>query len=163
MKDNSSIGKARKAWMAAVGEVVEDCFKKELKRISSADLRINNAIKRAKRAARDTCQVTGSKKARGRQLTLDGHHLFNKSCRPDLADLHENILVIESGIHNDFHCWQSKRSNRCEPKDFLKYLESARFDLIDPSNSAAAARHYSLTEKLIKLQRNYEGNRLRYG
>ena len=27
----------------------------------------------------------------------------------------------------------------------------------------AAARHYSLTEKLIKLQRNYEGNRLRYG
>ncbi len=27
----------------------------------------------------------------------------------------------------------------------------------------AASRHYSLTEKLIKLQRNYEGNRLRYG
>ena len=163
MKENSSISKARKAWMSAVGEVVEDCFKKELKRLSSADLRINNAIVRAKRATRDTCQVTGSKKARGRQLTLDGHHLFNKSSRPDLADLHENILVVESSIHADFHCWQSKRSRRCEPKDFLEYLETARFDLIDHSNNAAASRHYSLTEKLIKLQRNYEGNRLRYG
>ena len=163
MKENSSIGKARKAWMSAVGEVVEDCFKKELKRLSSADLRINNAIVRAKRATRDTCQVTGSRRARGRQLTLDGHHLFNKSSRPDLADLHENILVVESSIHGDFHCWQSKRSRRCEPKDFLEYLETARFDLIDHSNNAAASRHYSLTEKLIKLQRNYEGNRLRYG
>ena len=163
MKENSSISNARKAWMSALGEVVEDCFKKELKRLSSVDSRINNAIKRAKRATRDTCQVTGSKKARGRQLNLDGHHLFNKSSRPDLADLHENILVIESSIHADFHCWQSKRSHQCEPKDFLEYLETARFDLIDHSNNAAAARHYSLTEKLIKLQRNYEGNRLRYG
>ena len=163
MNENSSISKARKAWLSAVGEVVEDCFKKELKRLSSADSRINNAVKRAKRATRDTCQVTGSKKAKGRQLTLDGHHLFNKSTRPDLADLHENILVVESSIHADFHCWQSRRSKRCEPRDFLEYLETARFDLIDPSNSAAAARHDLLAEKLIKLQRNYEGNRLRYG
>jgi len=128
----------------------------------SADLRINRAIKRAKRAALDTCQVTGSRKARGKQLTLDGHHLFNKSSRPDLADLHENILIIESSIHADFHCWQSRRNTKCEPKDFLKYLEIARFDLVDPSNSAAAARHDALIERLVKLQKNYEGNQLRY-
>ena len=162
MKVNSSITKSRRAWVSAVGEVVEDCFRKELKRLSSADLRVTKAIKHAKRAARDTCQVTGSRKARGRQLTLDGHHLFNKSSRPDLADLHENILILESSIHADFHSWQSRRGAKCEPKDFLEYLSTARFDLIDPSNSAAAARHDSLTERLVILQKNYEGNRLRY-
>ena len=162
MNENSSITKSRRAWVSAVGEVVEECFKKELKRLSSADMRITKAIKHAKRASRDTCQVTGSRKARGKQLTLDGHHLFNKSSRPDLADLHENILIVESGIHSDFHCWNSKRGRRCEPKDFLTYLETARFDLVDPSNHAAAARFDSLTERLVRLQRNFEGNKLRY-
>ena len=32
MKENASITKARRAWVSAVGEVVEECFKKELKR-----------------------------------------------------------------------------------------------------------------------------------
>ena len=137
MKENAKITKCRRAWVSAVGEVVEDCFKKELKRLGSSDLRISKAIKHAKRAARDTCQVTGSRKARGGQLTLDGHHLFNKSSRPDLADLHDNILIVENSIHADFHCWQSRRGAKCEPKDFLKYLETARFDLVDPSNTTA--------------------------
>ena len=162
MKENASITKCRRAWVSAVGEVVEDCFKKELKRLSSADLRINRAIKHAKRAARDTCQVTGSRKARGKKLTLDGHHLFNKSSRPDLADLHENVLILESSIHADFHSWQCRRGPKCEPKDFLEYLATARFDLVDPSNSAAAARHDALIERLVKLQKNFEGNKLRY-
>ena len=146
----------------ALGEVVEDYFKKELKRLSRADSRVTKAIKHAKRAARDTFQVTGSRKARGRQLTLDGHHLFSKSSRPDLANLHENILILESSIHADFHGWQSRRGAKCEPKDFLEYLSGARFDLIDPSNSAAAVRHNSLTERLVILRISYEGNRLRY-
>ena len=163
MKENAKITKARRAWMSAIGEVVDECFKKELKRLNSADLRIARAIRKAKRAAKDTCQVTGARRARGRDLTLDGHHLFDKSNRPDLADLHENILVMESGIHADFHCWQSRRDSTCEPKDFLEYLETARFDLIDPTNTANGKRHYALTEHLLKLQKNFQGNKLHYG
>ena len=41
-------------------------------------------------------------------------------------------------------------------------LATARFDLVDPSNSAAAARHDALIERLVKLQKNFEGNKLRY-
>ena len=78
MSHNSSINKARKAWVGAVGEVVEDCFKIEIKRLAAAPLRIDQAIAKAKRAVRDTCQVTGKKKARGKDLSLDGHHLFDK-------------------------------------------------------------------------------------
>ena len=103
MSHNSSINKARKAWVGAVGEVVEDCFKIEIKRLAAAPLRIDQAIAKPKRAVRDTCQVTGKKKARGKDLSLDGHHLFDNSNRSDLADLSDNILVVEYSINSDFH------------------------------------------------------------
>ena len=160
MSNNSSITKARKAWVGAVGEVVEECFKTEIKRLEAAPLRIDKAVAKAKRAARDTCQVTGRRRARGRELSLDGHHLFDKSNRPDLADFHDNILVIESSIHSDFHGWQGR--NGCEPKHFLQYSSEIRGDLFDSSNNRAMERFNSLTVRLIQLQKNYENNHLRY-
>ena len=160
MSHNSSINKARKAWVGAVGEVVEDCFKIEIKRLAAAPLRIDQAIAKAKRAVRDTCQVTGKKKARGKDLSLDGHHLFDKSKRSDLADFSDNILVVESSIHSDFHSW--KGGSGCEPKDFLNYSSEIRGDLFDSSNSRSMERFNRLTVKLTQLQKNYENNHLRY-
>ena len=160
MSHNSRITKARKAWVSAVGEVVEDCFKTEIKRLAAAPQRIDKAIAKAKRAARDTCQITGKKKARGRELTLDGHHLFDKATRPDLADLHDNILVVESSIHADFHSW--KGGSSCEPKHFLNYSSEIRGDLFDASNARAMERFSSLTVRLTQLQKNFENNHLRY-
>ena len=160
MTHNSSITKSRRAWVGAVGEVVEDIFKTEIKRLAAAPQRIDSAIAKAKRAVRDTCQVTGKKKARGKLLTLDGHHLFDKVNRPDLADFHDNILVIESSIHSDFHSWQG--GGGCEPKDFLRYSSEIRLDLFDSSNSNAMKRFNRLTVKLTQLQKNYENNHLRY-
>lgn len=160
MSCNSSITKSRKAWVGAVGDVVEGCFKTEVKRLAAAPRRISNAVAKAKRAVRDTCQVTGKKKASGRLLTLDGHHLFDKINRPDLADFHDNILVIESSIHADFHSWQGAKG--CEPKDFLRYSSEIRLDLFDASNSSAMKRFNQLTVKLTQLQKNYENNHLRY-
>ena len=160
MSHNSSINKARKAWVGAVGEVVEDCFKIEIKRLAAAPLRIDQAIAKAKRAVRDTCQVTGKKKARGKDLSLDGHHLFDKCNRSDLADFSDNILVVESSIHSDFHSW--KGGSGCEPKDFLNYSSEIRGDLFDASNSRSMERFNRLTVKLTQLQKNYENNHLRY-
>ena len=160
MSHNSSINKARKAWVGAVGEVVEDCFKIEIKRLAAAPLRIDQAIAKAKRAVRDTCQVTGKKKARGKDLSLDGHHLFDKCNRSDLADFSDNILVVESSIHSDFHSW--KGGSGCEPKDFLNYSSEIRGDLFDSSNARSMERFNRLTVKLTQLQKNYENNHLRY-
>jgi hypothetical protein len=160
MCHNSSINKSRKAWVGAVGEVVEDCFKTEIKRLAAAPLRIDKAIAKAKRAARDTCQVTGKKKARGKELSLDGHHLFDKQNRPDLADFYDNILIVESSIHSDFHNWRG--GGGCEPRHFLQYSSEIRGDLFDSSNGRAMERFNGLTVRLTQLQRNYENNHLRY-
>ena len=161
MTRNSSLRKSRKAWVEAVGEVVEDCFKAEIKRLSSAPKRIDEAIARAKRAANNTCQVTGAKKRRGKNFQLHGHHLFDKVNRPDLADLIDNILVVEGSIHSEFHSWNKGREE-CSPKDFLNFLSDVRGDLFDSDNARTAQRHSKLVARLIALQNNYEGNHLRY-
>ena len=162
MVKNSSIGKrpARKAWVEAVGEVVEDCFKSEVARIKAAPSRISRTIKSVKRSANHTCQVSGRKKMRSNSIQLDGHHLFDKSTRPDLDDLHENILVVEAHIHREFHSYIGGES--CEPEQFLDFLEKNMSDYIDPVNSGAYSRYKSLSARLIKFQRNYEGTHLRY-
>ena len=160
MSRNSRISKARKAWMDAVGDVVEDCFSTEVKRISAAPLRIEKVISAAKKAAGQRCQVSGKRKTRTSQIQLHGHHLFDQATRPDLADLHENILVVEGNIHSEFHSWKKKES--CEPKDFLNFLSDVRLDLVDPENKAAARRYNKLVARLTKLQKNYEGNHLKY-
>jgi len=160
MSRNSRISKARKAWMDAVGDVVEDCFSTEVKRISAAPLRIEKVISGAKKSAGQRCQVSGKRKTRTSQIQLHGHHLFDQATRPDLADLHENILVVEGNIHSEFHSWKKKES--CEPKDFLNFLSDVRLDLVDPENKAAARRYNKLVARLTKLQKNYEGNHLKY-
>ena len=93
-------------------------------------------------------------------MTLDGHHLFDKVNRPDLADFYDNILVLESSIHADFHSW--KGGGGCEPRDFLGYSSEIRLDLFDASNRNAMKRFNRLTVKLTQLQKNYENNHLRY-
>ena len=160
MSQNSRITKARKAWVDAVGEVVEDCFKTEVKRISAAPLRIENAIDAAKKSAGYRCQVSGKRKTKTSQWQLHGHHLFDQATRPDIADLYENILVLEGSIHSEFHSWNYKES--CEPNDFLYFLAEVRLDLIDPENNAASRRYDKLVARLTKLQKNYEGNKLKY-
>ena len=155
MKENASISRSRKAWVEAVGEVVEDCFSRELRRIESAPNRIANAVRNARRASGNRCQLTGCARVRGRNLELHGHHLFDKSNRPDLADLHENILILEGNIHRDFHSWQG--GSGCSPSDFLNYLNTARMDLVEASNARQVERQHEMTVRLIQLQRNWEG------
>ena len=157
---NSKIKKYRKAWVEAVGEVVEDCFKAEIKRINAAPLRIDKVINSAKKSSGHTCQVSGKRRTKTSNIQLDGHHLFDKSTRPDLADLHENILIVEHSIHEEFHSWN--KGENCEPQQFLQFLSETKFHLIDPENAAAAKRYNKLVARLTKLQKNFEGNHLKY-
>ena len=160
MRNNSKITKSRKAWMDAVGDVVEVCFDREIKRLQSSELRISKAIESAKRAANKTCQVTGRKRARGQYLELDGHHLFDRHTRPDLDDFHDNILVLDTTLHREFHSWIGGQP--CMPKDFSDYLHNVRSDLLDSVNSRSAERQANLFARLHRLQKNYEDFKLRY-
>lgn len=156
MRTNSKITKARQAWIEAVGDVVEDCFRSEIKYLTQG---VDEAIKRAKRAAGNRCEVTGKKSSRHNHIDLAGHHLFDRCSRPDLADLPDNILVILPDLHREFHSWVS---DRCTPNDFLRFLETARADLFDPVNAMHRKRIQALTRRLKRLQQEREGSHLRY-
>lgn len=156
MRRNSRITKARQAWIEAVGDVVEECFKSEIRYLTQG---VDEAIKRAKWAAGHRCEVTGTKSSRHNQSDLAGHHLFDRRSRPDLADLPENILVIVPELHREFHSWTGVS---CSPNDFLRFIETSRSDLFDPVNARHMKRIQSLTRRLNRLQQEREGGHLRY-
>lgn len=106
MKHNSRINAARKAWMDAVAEVVERCFQAEVKHLQSAPKRIEDTVRQAKRVARGRCDVTGQAKKAHTTSELDGHHLFERRSRLDLADATDNILVLQPELHNEVHSWK---------------------------------------------------------
>lgn len=156
MQKNSKITKTRQAWIEAVGEVVESCFSAEIRYLTQG---VDEAIKRAKRAAGHRCEVTGQQSTLQRQIELDGHHLFDRASRPELADLTDNILVILPDLHRGFHSW---KPGPCAPKDFLQFLETVRSDLFDPVNSRHMKRLQNLTRRLNRLQLEREGRQPRY-
>lgn len=156
MHRNSSITKARKAWIEAVGEVIESCFSEEIRYLTEGS---DHAVKRAKAAAGHRCEVTGQKSKRHKPIELSGHHLFDRRSRPDLADLADNVVVIVPQLHREFHSW---KPGPCCPHDFLLFLEKARADVFDPVNSRDMARLQGLTRRLNRLQKEREGHQVRY-
>lgn len=146
MRHNSRISKTRRAWIEAVEEVVESCFQAEIRALTDGAER---AVKRAKSAAGNRCEVTGKGSSRQNRLELAGHHLFDRISRPDLADLSDNVIAIETELHRAFHSW---KPGPCSPNDFLQYLGTRGADLFDPVNSRAMARLQKLTRRLNHLQ-----------
>lgn len=156
MRVNSKITKARRAWIEAVSEVVESCFQAEIRYLTDG---AEHAVKRAKAAAGHRCEVTGKTSSRQTRIDLAGHHLFDRSSRPDLSDLVDNVLVILPELHRDFHSWQP---GPCCPTDFLRFLSTARSDLFDPVNTRSMTRLHQLSRRLNRVQQEREGLNLRY-
>jgi len=164
MHDKGQITKARRAWVKAVADVAEDCFEVQRKLLESHEARVKAAKERVRKKARQ-CAVTEQKpKATdANPIELEAHHLFDASSRPDLAAMDENLLVISSALHRNFHKWMSGQP--CEPKDFVDYLlhnELMHFE----GSASTSARHEQRQQKLINrlelLQSRFEGNHLFY-
>jgi hypothetical protein len=164
MHDRGRITKARKAWVKAVADVAEDCFEVQRKVLESHEARVKAAMERARSKAK-ACAVTQQKPnaADRNPIELEAHHLFDAATRPDLAALEENLLVISSALHRNFHKWMGNRP--CEPKDFVDYLlrnELTHFEGSPSTRARQDARQQKLIHRLELLQARYEGNRLLY-
>jgi len=164
MHEKGRITKARRAWVKAVADVAEDCFVMQRKELESHEARVKAAKTRALKKA-GKCVVSGRKPAPGKHedLQLDVHHLFDAHTRPDLASLDDNLLVVCSSIHKNFHQWMGRRP--CEPKDFVDYLlhnELGHFQGSVTTQSREERRQQQLMQKLELLQARFEGNHLLY-
>ena len=164
MYENGRITKPRKAWVKSVAEVAEECFEVQRKVLESHEARVRVAMQRARSKAK-ACAVTQQKpKASDRNpIELEVHHLFDAATRPDLAALEDNLLVINSALHRNFHKWIGNQP--CEPKDFVDYLlhnELTHFEGSPSTRSRQEQRQQKLIHRLELLQARYEGNRLLY-
>ena len=164
MQDRGRITKARKAWVKAVADVAEDCFEVQRKMLESHEARVRAAMDRARSKAK-SCAVTQQKPtaADRNPIELEVHHLFDASSRPDLAALEDNLLVISSALHRNFHKWMGQYP--CEPKDFVDYLlrnELTHFEGSASTRVRQEQRQQKLIHRLELLQVCYEGNRLCY-
>jgi len=153
MSENLS-QKSRKAWVEAVAEVYEDAIEQQRKYLESFDAKVKKAMVQVKEMAKKKCQVTLEKQRPYDAFDLHVHHLFDRSTRPDLATLHDNLLVMRENLHQDFHKWHG--SGSCEPRHFIDYLttvESWRFD------SPKMTTHlHQLINRLENLQKTFEGH-----
>jgi hypothetical protein len=164
MHDKGRITKARRAWVKAVADVAEDCFAVQRKLLESHEAKVKAAKERARKKA-GRCAVTQKKPSAADQspIELDVHHLFDSSSRPDLASLDENLLVITTALHRNFHKWMGSRS--CEPQDFVDYLlrnELTHFEGSVATRRQQEQRQQKLIHRLELLQARFEGNRLLY-
>jgi len=164
MHEKGRITKARRAWVKAVADVAEDCFEVQRKMLESHEARVKAAKDRARRKAR-RCAVTqqAPKPADRNPVELEAHHLFDAATRPDLAAFDENLLVITSLLHRNFHKWMDGRA--CEPQDFVDYLlrnELFHFDGPPSTRARHEKRQQKLIHRLELLQARFEGNRLLY-
>jgi len=153
-----------KAWVGAVAHEGEGCFEAQRKQLESHAARVRSAKENARCKAK-ACAVTKQKPnaAADNSIELEAHHLFDAATRPDLATLDENLLVITSAVHRNFHQWLGKRP--CEPKDFLDYVERNKLACFKDSPSTGdrqKRRYQKLVHRLRMLQFRYEGNRLLY-
>ena len=156
MRVNSRITKTRQAWIEAVGEVVESCFNSEIRYLTEG---VDRAVKRAKAAAGHRCEISGKKAAVHKKIDLDGHHLFDRRSRPDLADLPENILVLMPDLH------RSPMAGRVVPAPprMCWFSSKPRGEiLLDPVNSRDMKRLRALTHRLQRFQSEREGQKVRY-
>ena len=81
----------------------------------------------------------------------------------EIVPLDDNLLVITSSLHRNFHKWMANRP--CEPKDFVDYLLRNELTHFEGSHSTRARqeqRQQKLIHRLELLQARYEGNRLLY-
>jgi len=167
MYEEGRIPKARKAWVGAVANVGESCFEVQRKQLESHEARVRSAKEHAHRKAK-ACAVTRQKPnaATDRPIELEAHHLFDAATRPDLAALDDNLLVITSALHRNFHHWMRMRNRPCEPQDFVDYLthnQVAHFGGRTPRTRARQEKRFQkLVHRLRMLQVRYEGNRLLY-
>lgn len=144
--------KARKAWTDTVFEEIEDAIAEQRKYLESFDSRVKKVMEAAKLVAQGKCQVSLVRQSPVQPFDLHAHHLFDRSSRPDLADVMDNLLVMHEDIHHGFHMWHGHTD--CEPKDFIEYLlkaEDGRFD------SQKKTSHFrDLVQKLEKIQQMFE-------
>lgn len=122
-KDHGLTKPDRRLWCEVVDFSAKPVLKLLIDEDSAKASKINKAVNTAKQLAKKTCLVTGAKKTKSTpNVCVTGHHLYSKEQYPHLATALDNILVITTEIHDQFHQWMGGPQVSCTIDDFIKFV-----------------------------------------
>ncbi|MBE9240438.1 hypothetical protein [Synechocystis salina] len=84
--------------------------------------KIENAKIRAKKRNKKTCQIKLIKPNSINQMILTAHHLYSVKGYPHLASVVDNLITIDSIIHQEFHSWMGGFDQPCTVQDFIDFV-----------------------------------------
>lgn len=114
--------KARKSQCHTISVEIERALKILDDNAKSIANKIESAKTKAKRRDKQTCQVTLSKPDSINKMTLTAHHLYSVNRYPHLSTILENLITIDSLIHQEFHSWMGGFDKPCTVQNFIDFL-----------------------------------------
>jgi len=114
--------KQRRLWCEDFNLECQTVIKRLMSEEESRLKRIQTAKDKAKKRDKNRCQVTGSHRDKYNNVTVEAHHLYCASVFPQLADLEDNLITLDSTIHQDFHAFMRGTQVPCTVDDFLLFL-----------------------------------------
>lgn len=126
--------KHRREWCELVARQTPTALKEVVEEKDRWEVRVQKAMKRAKTHAKGRCQLTFRKKGPADPFDLAVHHVFDRKNYPYLADILENLIVIDAQIHNDFHSWMGGKQVSCTVDDLERYIEEFSASLFPDDN-----------------------------
>lgn len=118
LKDN-----ARRKQCQAVSIEIAKALQQLDDEIKTAQRKILTAKRQTKTRDRNICQIRKVKPNAVNQMTLAVHHLYSVHTHPHLATVLENLITIDSLIHEEFHVsWMGGFDKPCTVQDFINFI-----------------------------------------
>lgn len=114
--------KQRRLWCEDFNLECQSVIKRLMSEEESRLQRIQTAKDKAKKRDKKRCQVTGAHRDKYNNVTVEAHHLYCASVFPHLADLEDNLITLDSTIHQEFHSFMGGTQVPCTVDDFLAFL-----------------------------------------
>lgn len=116
--------KQRRLWCEDFNLECQTVIKRLISEEEARLKRIQTAKDKAKRRDKKRCQVTGNHKDKYNNVTVEAHHLYCTSAFPYLADQEDNLITLDSVIHQEFHSFMGGTKTPCTVDDFLVFLQN---------------------------------------
>jgi hypothetical protein len=116
--------RSTRSWNEAVADSIFKALDAVARPLLIEDKLLTAAVWASKVRAGHRCELTHRSKSKfNLQFSLAAHHLFDAASHRYLKAEANNLIAIDSRLHDDFHQWNGGRSKPCTPEDFLAWIE----------------------------------------
>jgi hypothetical protein len=146
----------RREWCKAVDIAGQEAFNLITAAKANRERQISQAMNKARKRDKETCQITLEKKTRhNHNFDMASHHIFSSHHYPHLAAAIDNIITLKGDVHDEFHSWNGGSKNPCTVDDLIQFA-CERY----PHKAEALTRLYAV-KSIFPHELPHQGNQKR--